>query len=274
MSVWQAAFGVEPAEPAPVGADRWARAVDLGARGRAAAARAIVADLLRDPRVPDEIRALACATRASLTRQAGGHALARADDGAGVRAATGLHGRWGVAARLDALIGLAADGLGIGAFSASATLLDRAAAEMADAPAAIAQDWLCVGRPRLRLAWVRTELALYSGAPGADRCAAEAMELAAAAPSSRHRIKTDLIAAAASAAAGDVAHAATEAERLSDACRAAGLLPLEWAAHTMLAGLRPGPTASSVADRLRGDMVTLGMAFEPLPGTTATDRYA
>ncbi|ALG84175.1 hypothetical protein [Gordonia phthalatica] len=271
MTQWGSAFGIEPTESTPTAADRWARAVDLGARGYAAAARTIVDRLLREATVPAAVRSAALATRASLTRQAGGHAIARADDGAAIRAVAGDHGPWAVAARVDALIGLAADDLGVGDFTASGLLLDRAAAELG---AAESSDWICVGRPRLRLGWVRTELALYTGDPRAAELAANARALSVGAPSARHRIKTDLIAAAASAAAGDIGHAADEAQRLAAACRTAGLLPLEWAAQTMVAGLRPAAIGDRPPDRLQEDLRRLGMAFRALPSSDVTDRYA
>lgn len=278
MTLWEEAFGVEPRGSAPAGADRWARAVHLGARGRAAAARSLVEDLLRGPRIDGEVRALALATRASLTRQAGGHAAARADDGAAIREATvagagaGGSDAWAVAARADALVGLAADGLGVGDFVASRRLLERAAQELGDAGPS--DDWICSGRPRLRLAWVRTELALYTGDPAAGELAARATAASADAPSTRHRLKTELIAAAASAATGDVEHAADEAQRLSAACRTAGLMPLEWAAQTMLAGLRPASIGERTPDRLSEDLRRSGMGFRTLPGSEVTDRYA
>ena len=60
---------------------RWAAAVALGGRGRYAAAAALLEGLVRDPRVPVEVRAHALVTRASHLRQRGGHALAERLDG-------------------------------------------------------------------------------------------------------------------------------------------------------------------------------------------------
>lgn len=278
MSHWQSAFGAAPTEPVPVGAERWAHAVELGARGRAAGARAVVDELLRDRRTSATVRSLAYSTRASLTRQVGRHAAARGDDGAAVRAVVGAEGAWAVAARVDALVGLAADSLGIADFAASRLLLDRADAELADAELAdsdgAATDWICRGRPRLRLAWVRTELALYAGDDDSATLADRARQLAVDAPSLRHRSKTDLIAAAATAARGAVDDAAAEADRLARLCHSDGLLPLEWAARTMLAGVRPGTTSDRTPDGLRAEMIGLGMAFAPLPGSRVTGRYA
>lgn len=253
----------------PRGVARWIEAVDLGARGRASAARVVLADLVRDRHADRALVSLALSTRASLTRQAGKHADARVDDGAALLAVSGRSSTdpWVLAARVDALVGLAADSLGIWDFDGSLRLLDRAgseldAAELDSAPAAGGSGWACEGRIRLRLAWVRTELALYSGDPAAATLAARAVELAIDAPSDRHRLKTELIAAAA-----DPEDAAVEAERIADACGVAGLIPLEWAARTMLAGLRPERVdAASTAAALQQALIDWGMPFEPLAG--------
>ncbi|MGB3603698.1 hypothetical protein [Gordonia sp. (in: high G+C Gram-positive bacteria)] len=241
---------------------RWVDAVELGARGRAAAARTVVADLLRDPRVDAAVKSLSLSTRASLTRQAGRHADAQIDDGAAllVAAQARTASPWARAAQIDALVGLAADSLGIWDFDGSRRLLDRAAAQLWSAQTDYEPQWACDGRLQLRLAWVRTELALYSGAPAAS-LAARAVELAADAPSIRHRLKTALIATAASN--GDTA--ADDAERIANDCAAAGLAPLEWAARTMLAGLRPdGGEAAARAAELQAVLIDWGMPFVPV----------
>ncbi|EGD56487.1 hypothetical protein [Gordonia neofelifaecis] len=276
---WEDAFGVAAPPSAPTGARRWAQAVDLGARGRAAAARTIIDELVNDRRTAVSVVSLALATRASLTRQAGRHASARVDDGAALSVlARCAHDEWTTAARVDALIGLAADALGIGDFGGSRRLLDRAEAELrrrgtgrggADRP-----QWVVDGRLGLREAWVRTELALYSGDATAGGLAAEAAERAESAPSSRHRTKTSLIVAAATAASGDGEVAAVEAARIAGTCEAAGLLPLEWAARTMLAGLRDDPEESGKVADLQAKLASRGMAFVPLTGSTTSDRYA
>ena len=90
--------------------------------------------------------------------------------------------------RVDALIGLAADALGVGRFAASAAALRRA------------QGLLDGGPPRLavRLAWVSAELAMATGDGAAAVGHAErAVELAAALGSARHRVKSDVVLAAA-----------------------------------------------------------------------------
>ena len=282
---FRAAFGISRPAGAPPGASRWAAAVDLGALGRAAAARRLLAEV--ETAAPAAMRSLARSTRASLTRQAGRHDIARGDDGAacaivapllvgsdvapgntagGDAAAQDAADDWVRAAWVDGLIGLAADGLGIGAFAASASLLSRAARVLdAAVPAGIGDDaaWVTGDRLRLRLGWVRVEHGLYSGdLAAAARFIGPARDLAAAGPSPRHRIKTDLIAAAVMAAHGRTDEAIAQARTVHDETAAAGLAPLQWAAATMLSGLvRPGDGYARTAADLRGRLAVAGMAF-------------
>ncbi|MCE3554261.1 hypothetical protein LWC33_22755 [Pseudonocardia sp. RS11V-5] len=69
---------------------RRAAAVALGGQGRYAAAAALLEPLLREPRVPVEIRAHALVTRASHLRQRGGHALAERLDGQALALTVGV----------------------------------------------------------------------------------------------------------------------------------------------------------------------------------------
>ncbi|WP_345384735.1 hypothetical protein [Pseudonocardia yuanmonensis] len=93
----EVAFGGRPGvSVGPVGRAepvvRWAAAVALGGQGRYAAAAALLEGLVRDPRVPVEIRAHALVTRASHLRQRGGHALADGLDGRALALAAGAPG--------------------------------------------------------------------------------------------------------------------------------------------------------------------------------------
>lgn len=262
--------------PEPAGLGAWNTAVDLGAQGRAAAARSALAALDADRAIAPSIRSLAHSTRASLIRQAGGHAAARAGDGRACALATaatrGAGDPWLDAAWLDGLIGLAADNLGLADFAAARRLLDRAAAHAAAAAAAAPDDvdWRTLPRTALRLSWVRSEWGLYAGDPTVARAAADASaELAEALPSPRHRIKTDLIAAAVDAAAGDTDAAARGARAAHTRAAELELLPLRWAAATLLAGLdsdRRGHYQAEVAG-LRDRLARRGMPLAPLrPG--------
>ena len=147
-----AAFGDDPGRwPLPAATtphQLWLRAVVAGGQGRYASALADLAGVCRLQR-GGPVVSLAHSTRASFLRQLGWHARARRWDGR----ASALAGA-DLEARADALIGLAADALGVGRFAASATALRRAAAVLTESAPA---------RLPVRLAWVSAELAMARG---------------------------------------------------------------------------------------------------------------
>lgn len=226
-----AAFGPEPGRwPLPTAqtaGQLWLRAVAAGGQGRYGAARADLAELLR--REPaGRLASLALSTHASFLRQTGWHALARGWDGR----AWALSGGDPECA-IDALVGLAADALGVGRFSASAALLERAEDLHRHAEAQPA-------RLAIRLAWVRAELAMVTGdGPAAVTHARRGVELAEAALPDlrRHRVKSEVVLAAALCCSGDL----DGARRVADAALAAtshhGLVPLHWASACLLADI-------------------------------------
>ena len=231
------AFGEEPRRwPLPEATNprqRWLRAVAAGGQGRYASATADLAVLLREvPAGP--LASLAHSTRGSFLRQLGGHDLARGFDGR----ALALAGE-DLEARADALVGLAADALGVGRFAASAALLDRAAPEPSTAP------------PRLtvRRHWVTAELAMVTGdGATAVRHAEQATELVGEGML-RHRVKSQVVLAGALCCAGNLDRARVVAEAaLLDTGRL-GLIPLQWALACMLADLND---TMYTAEELRG----------------------
>ena len=165
-----AAFGAEPGRwPLPAARDPeelLLRAVAAGGQGRYGSAYADLAELLRrEPR--GRWSSLAMSTRASFHRQLGWHALARGWDGRAL-AIAGADPQ----ARHDALIGLAADALGLGRLAAAAALLERA-------PACSDGVGVLLARQQIRLAWVRAELAMAAGdGAGALTHARHGVELA------------------------------------------------------------------------------------------------
>lgn len=180
-------------------------AIVLGAKGRYAAAATLLGELLQvaDP----VIASLAGSTFAAHRRQLGGHAVARGFDGTALllasRAANrpddsgdkgdpdGLDAR---GAMCDALLGLAADNLGLGRVPAAR----RLAAAAAEVPA----GW----RGEVRAGWVGAEVELAAGSPEAAVAPAErAAELARTRGAARHTIKSDLVLGAALVATGDAA---------------------------------------------------------------------
>jgi hypothetical protein len=234
-AVRQAAFGDRPDLPvrvrpgtAPV--ERWLVAVALGGQGRYAAAAAELGRLLADPSVPTAVAAHAAITRAAHRRQQGGHAAARPDDALGLRLALAAGGRGDPtvdgtdarAARIDALVGLAADAVGLGAAAVAVRLLDRADREAEDHP-----SW----RPAVRTGWVRAEVALLRGrADEAVPPAERALAGARVAGSARHVLKSRLVLVVARGAAGVLApaDAVEELDAIGTGCARLRQLPLEW----------------------------------------------
>ena len=221
----RAAFGDDPGRwPLPAGStprELWLRAVAAGGQGRYASARVDLAKLFQS-RGPE--RALAHSTEASFLRQLGWHARARRWDGR----ALALAGP-DVEAAVDALIGLAADALGVGRFEAAARALDRAADLMADS---------APQRLPVRLGWVSAELAMARGQGAAAVGYAErAVDAAAALGSVRHEVKSSVVLAAARCSAGDVDGARSAADAALDETQRFGMVPLQWALACLLADI-------------------------------------
>lgn len=241
----RAAFGEDPGRwPLPAAhsvADSWLRAVAAGGQGRYATARTELAELQRRA-PPPRWASLALSTRASFLRQQGWHRRAAGLDGTAWAQAGG-----DPEAGVDALAGLAADALGIGRLAASAALLERARQlhARADEPP-----------PRLaiRLAWVGAELAMAAG-DGAAACeqAGRAVELAgSAAPAlHRHRVKSDVVLAAALCCAGDLAASRRIADGALTEAGRCGLLPLRWAVSSLLAGIGSGQRSPAEVIEIR-----------------------
>ena len=246
-----AAFGPDPARwplpEAPTAGGLWLRAVAAGGQGRYVTARADLDELLRREPV-GRLASLASSTHASFLRQTGWHELARGWDGRG----------WALAGddpecAVDALVGLAADALGVGRLRASAALLERArdVHDAADSPPA---------RLAIRLSWVRAELAMVSGdGPDAVRHARRGVELAESALPDlrRHRIKSDVILAAALCCAGDVAGSRKLADTALAATSEYALMPLHWAVAGLLADIGSAVQSPSDIEAARD----LGAAF-------------
>ena len=232
-----AAFGDDPRRwplpPASTPHELWLRAVAAGGQGRYCSAMADLAGL-RQPGGP--LVSLAHSTRASFLRQLGWHDRARGWDGRAM-AMAGSDQEAGA----DALIGLAADALGVGRFAASAAALGRAGE-------------LFTGSvpPRLpvRLAWVSAELAMASGDGSAAVVHAErAIALAAALGSARHAVKSDMVLAAALCSAGEIDRSRMVADAALDTTGGLGIIPLRWALACLLADI--GSARHSTAEVLR-----------------------
>ena len=244
-----AAFGDEPGRwPLPTAhtpEDLWLYAVAAGGQGRYSSADAALSEMLR-ARPEARLTSLALSTRASFLRQLGGHRRAHEVDGRAWARAGG-----DPEAGIDALVGLAADALGVGRLAASATLLRRAETlnRTVETP------------PRLdiRLAWVHAELAMVAGdGAAAVTHARYGVELAESALPAlrRHRVKSDVVLAAALCCAGDLTGSRDLADNALVTAQACGLVPLQWALACLLVDIGSaahGPAAiADVRDRAAG----------------------
>jgi hypothetical protein len=202
--------------------ERWLAAVALGGQGRFAAAATLLQHLLADRATPPAVAAHAAVTLAAHRRQQGGHGLARPLDARGLRLAAGApvaaacpDGTDAAAARVDALVGLAADALGTG---------DPVAGRLLDTAEAVGHpSW----RTAVRIGWVRAEAALYGGRAGQGVEPAErALDRARMAGAHRHVVKSRLVLAVVRAVVHPNGAAVAELDAVADAADASGLLPL------------------------------------------------
>jgi hypothetical protein len=145
----------------------------------------------------------------------------------------------------DALIGLAADALGVGRFAASAAALERAG------------EMLTTGLPPrlpVRLAWVSAELAMVTGdGPTAVGHAERAIDLAAALGAARHAVKSDMVLAAALCSAGDVDRSRVVADTALDSAGGLGIIPLRWALACLLADIGSANYSATQVLRIRNE---------------------
>lgn len=201
--------------------------MSAGGQGHYGCAYTELATLRRAAHGP--LSSLVHSTQASLLRQLGWHRLARGWDGRALALAGG-----DCQARVDALVGLAADALGMGRFAVSARLLN-----MAEATLRAGED--PPDRLAVRLAWVSAELAMATGDGGAAvGHAHRAVDLAQQGISARHRVKSNVVLAAALCSAGHVDDSRALAEEGLQTTAQFGLIPLRWALASLLAGIGSG----------------------------------
>lgn len=224
-----AAVALERDLPTEAAAARWLLAVCQAAAGRfGQALRALDGLLPVTADAPAERRifgALGEATLGSVHRQLGRHAEARAHDeiALALSQATGEAG-------FDAVLGLAADAVGLGEVPAARDHL-AAASALADEHA---QWW----RQRVRVGWVRAEVALLEGRPDdAVVSAAAAVDLAEHSGAPRHVAKGLLFQGVAQVETGRHEEAAALLRRGGMLAESLGTLPLLWPARAVLGAL-------------------------------------
>jgi len=234
----------------------WLLGVAHGAAGRYGTALEVLAPLPAAagaaPRASAETTlfgALAGCTVASVHRQLGQHARARAADSqalalCGGRGSPAGPGEPPAEAVFDARLGLAADAVGLGDLPEAVQQLDLATALVT---AERAEQWW---RQQVRLDWVRAEVALLAGDPStAAHRAAAAARRAEAAGAPRHLAKSLLFLGLAQLQLGSE-------DSLDSLLRAAALaeeldtVPLLWPARALLGALLadrdPGAGAQSL----------------------------
>lgn len=236
---------------------RWLLGVCHAAAGQFGQALAALGPLVElDPGHPAERKifaALGESTLASVHRQLGRHAQARAHDELSLELSDG-QGEAG----FDALLGLAADAVGLGDAGVAAANL-RAAEELASGRL----DWW---RQNVRLGWVRAEVSLLEGAPeAAVEAATAAVDLAEHSGAPRHVAKGLLFAGVAQVEAGLEETAAATLRRGALLAESLGTLPLVWPARAVLGALLAGRDQAQSDRSLDAARAAVALIGDDLP---------
>jgi hypothetical protein len=269
-----AAFGAEPdadvGRAAAVGnaRQRWFAAVVLGGQGRYAAATALLTVLRRD--TDPVVASLAASTLASHRRQLGGHGAARRLDGAALARLAAVRPAWtdpdgvdSAGARVDALVGLAADAIGTGHLHVARRLHVVATNTFEALDPTPRGRW----RSATRLDWVAAEIELASGRHReAVTLAERALRSATTVGALRHETKSRLVLAAGLASLPDpLARGRAEALLECDVHHneARMLHPLVWPCALVLAQLQPDG-AQGWHERARGVLSRVLLNTDPV----------
>jgi len=222
--------------PAEVAAAGWLLGVALGAAGRYGGALTVLSPIVEGGRAdgaPAENRlfaALAAATVASVHRQLGRHAVARASDLEALALAKGS-----AEASFDAALGLASDAVGLDEPDEASSRLQQARALVPPR----ADEWW---RQRVRLGWVEAEVQLLDGqVDEAVTTALSAVERAEGARAPRHVAKGLLILGIAQVSGGSTADGdgdgASTLRRAATLAESLEVVPLVWPARALLGAL-------------------------------------
>lgn len=221
----------------------WLLGVCLAAAGKFGGSLAVLEPLVAAGAsdVPERrlFAALAAATSASVRRQLGQAAEAKALDEAAYAYSEGAP-----EAAFDALLGLAADAVAT-EDATTATALAGQARVLAEGHS----DWW---RQRVRLAWVEGEVALLVGdAEHAEAVLTPAVQLAEVSGAPRHVAKTLLLVAVAQVQGGRFAEAESTLRRAATLAESLGALPTLWPSRALLGALleqtAPAESAKSLA---------------------------
>ncbi len=240
----------------------WLLGVCLASAGRYGAASAVLEPLaISLPEEPERLifSSLAASSMASISRQLGRHAEGRVRD----EVALDLAGE-APEARFDALLGLAADAVGLGEDDEAAFRLGEAADLVSGRP-----DWW---RQRVRVDWVAAEISLLRDQP-ADAVvrAAGAVTLAETSGAPRHVAKGLLFQGVAEVQVGELELAAVTLRRAAGLAESLGTLPLVWPARAVLGALLTEAAPAEAAASLTAARAAVRQISEDLPSTLASD---
>jgi tetratricopeptide (TPR) repeat protein len=233
----------------------WLLGVCLSSAGRYGAALTVLYPLVTGDESAESrlLAPLAAATVASIHRQLGRHAVAQGYD---ERALAGSGGAG--EAGFDAVLGLAADAVGLADLATASARLDEAAA-LAEGRV----DWW---RQRVRLGWVRAEVALLDGRPGdAVDAAHAAVDLAEHSGAPRHVAKGLLFLGVAQLEAGRPEDAATVLRRAGLLAESLGTLPLLWPVRAVLGALLAADAPEESAKALSSARQAVSAVADDLP---------
>ncbi len=259
---------------AEMAAAGWLLGVALGAGGRYGGALTVLSPLVETGRAEGAaaehrlFAALAAATVASVHRQLGRHAIARASDLEALELTDGT----GEAA-FDAQLGLASDAVGLEEPDEASS---RLAAARVLVPARADEWW----RQRVRLGWVSAEVQMLEGqVDEAVASALAAVERAEHARAPRHVAKGLLILGIAQVSGGQLPEgsdsslsgdAAATLRRAATLAESLGTVPLVWPARALLGALvaedDPAESARSLA---AARTAVLALAADLPPGVRA-----
>ena len=207
--------------------------------------------------------ALAAATVASVHRQLGRHAVARASD----LEALGISDGTGEAA-FDAQVGLASDAVGLGEPDEAQSRLEQARALV---PSRADERW----RQRVRLGWAQAEVQLLDGpVDEAVETALAAVDGAEAARAPRHVAKGLLILGLAQVSGGTSERvpgtAVATLRRAATLAESLGTVPLVWPARALLGALvAEDDPAEGVRSLAAARAAVLALAEDLPPGVRA-----
>ncbi|HVE64436.1 MAG TPA: hypothetical protein VNB94_11625 [Mycobacteriales bacterium] len=245
VALEQAVAAAQKASRAPeAAAASWLLGLSLGAAGRYGSALQTLTPLLEAGEATNAGRearlfaALAGASLGSVRRQLGRHSEAREADQRGAALTEG--GESAFACRL----GLAADAVGLGEADAARAEMEAAIALLPERPT----EWW---RQRVRLDWVRAEVALLDDDPKTAISAAEAaVERAEKARAPRHVAKSLLFQGVAHVTASAPEGGASALRRAATLAEGLGALPLVWSARAVLGAVLIGTNATESATSL------------------------